>query len=225
MELYIMKFSERTLTVLKSFAAINKSIVIKPGKTLRTITPEKTLIAIANLEDEFPSEAIIYDVSRFLSILSLYTDPDVEFHEKHFIISEGKRKTNYVYADISMVHAAPEKQISIPTEDVKVNVEWSDLQSVMKASGVLQFEEIAFVGEDGKCFLRAVDNKNPSSDTFGVEIGETSDTFTIIIKTDNLKLLPQDYEVTLCAKGISLFKGNDVSYFVGVDTKSTYVKG
>jgi len=220
-----MKFSDRTLTVLKSFATINKSIVMKPGKTLRTITPEKTLIAIANLEDEFPSEAIVYDLSRFLSILSLYQDPDVEFHDKYFTISEGKRKTKYVYADISMVISAPEKEIAIPSEDVKVNVEWNDLQSVLKAAGVLQFGEVAFIGEDGKCFLRAIDSKNPSSDTFGVEIGETNDRFTIIIKTDNLKVLPQDYEVTLCAKGISHFKGSDVSYFVGIDTKSTYTKG
>lgn len=220
-----MKFTDRTLTILKSFATINKSIVMKPGKALRTITPEKTLIAIANLEDEFPNEAVIYDLSRFLSILSLYNDPDVEFHDKYFTIAEGKRKTKYVYADISMVISAPEKDINIPSEDVKVSVEWSDLQSVLKAAGVLQFSEIAFIGEDGKCFLRAIDSKNPSSDTFGVEIGETNDTFTIIIKTDNLKLLPQDYDVTLCAKGISHFKGNDVSYYVGIDSKSTYVKG
>lgn len=220
-----MQFSERTLTILKSFAAINKSIVMKPGNTLRTITPEKTLIAIANLEDEFPSEAIIYDLSRFLSMLTLYTNPDVEFHDKYFTISEGKRKTKYVYADISMVHAAPERDIQIPSDDVVVDVNWSDLQSVVKAAGVLQFEEVAFVGEDGKCYLRAVDSKNPTADTFGIEIGETNDTFTIIIKTDNLKLLPQDYKVTLCAKGISKFEGEDVSYFVGIDSKSTYTKG
>lgn len=220
-----MKFSDRTLTILKSFATINKSIVMKPGKTLRTITPEKTLIAIANLEDEFPSEAIVYDLSRFLSILSLYQDPDVEFHDKYFTISEGKRKTKYVYADASMVIAAPEKEIAIPSEDVKVNVEWEDLQSVLKAAGVLKFGEIAFVGEDGKCFLRAINSKKTSADTFGVEIGETNDTFTIIVKTENLKVLPQNYEVTLCAKGISHFKGADISYYVGIDTKSTYTKG
>jgi len=220
-----MKFSDRTLTILKSFATINKSIVLKPGKVLRTITPEKNFIAIANIEDQFPTTAVIYDLSRFLSMLSLYQDPDVEFLENHFIISEGKLKMKYVYADISMVHAAPEKEIAIPSSDVSVSVKWSDLQSVIKAAGVLQFSEIAFVGEDGKCFLRAIDSNNKSSDAFGVEIGTTNDTFTLILKTDNFKLLPQDYEVTLCAKGISLFKGTDVSYYVGVDSKSTYKKG
>lgn len=220
-----MKFSERTLTILKSFATINKSIIMKPGKVLKTVTPEKTLIAIANIEDEIPSEAVIYDLSRFLSIVSLHQDPDVQFNDKFFTISEGsKKKTKYVYADQSMVISPPERELQIPSEDVKVNVEWSDMQSVLKAAGVLQFEEIAFVGEDGKCFLRAVDSKNPTADTFGVEIGTTADKFTIIIKTDNLKLLPQDYEVTLCAKGISYFKGSDVSYYVGIDSKSKYEK-
>jgi hypothetical protein len=221
-----MKFSDRTLTILKSFSTINKSIVMRPGNILRTVTPEKTLIAIAKLEDEIPSQAIIYDLSRFLTILSLHENPELEFHDKYFVISDdSKKKTKYVYADESMVIAPPDKQLKIPSEDVDVNVSWSDLQSVLKAAAALQFDQIAFVGEEGKCYLRTVDTKNSSSDTFGVEIGETADEFTIIIKTENLRLLPQDYRVVLCAKGISLFEGVDVSYYVGVDTKSTYRKG
>lgn len=220
-----MKFSERTLTILKSFAGINKSIQMKEGTVLKTITPEKTLIAIANIPDEIPSEACIYDMSRFLSILSLYDDPDVEFHDKYFIISEGRRRTKYVYADISMIHTPPEKEITIPSEDVVVDVKWDDLQSVLKAAGVLQFSEVAFVGESGKCYLKAIDSSTENADDFDVEIGDTDDTFKIIIKTDNLKLLPQDYRVTLCSKGISEFRGKDVTYFVAIDSKSTYNKG
>jgi hypothetical protein len=220
-----MKFSERTLTILKSFSQINKSILMRQGNVLKTITPEKTLIANATIPDTIPSDACIYDMSRFLSILSLYEDPDVEFHDKYFIISEGKRRTKYVYADISMIHTPPEKDITIPSEDVVLNVSWDDISSVLKAAGVLQFTEVAFVGVDGKCFLKAIDSANPGADDFGVEIGETADTFNIVIKTDNLKLLPQDYRVTLCSKGISEFKGADVTYFVAIDSKSTYNKG
>ena len=110
-----MKFSSETLTVLKSFTSINKSILMKPGNVLKTITPEKTLIAIAEVPDEIPSEACVYDLSRFLSILSLYNDPDVEFGDKYFTISEGKRRTKYVYADVSMIHTPPEKDINIPS--------------------------------------------------------------------------------------------------------------
>ena len=220
-----MKFSNETLSVLKSFTAINKSILMKPGNVLKTITPEKTLIAIAEIPDEIPSEACVYDLSRFLSILSLYNDPDVEFGDKYFIISEGKRRTKYVYADVSMIHTPPEKDINIPSEDVVVNVTESDLSSVLKAAGVLQFTEIAFVGESGKCYLKAIDSANDNADDFGVEIGDTDDEFKVIIKTDNLKLMPMDYEVTICSKGISEFKGDNVTYFVAIDSKSTYNKG
>ena len=220
-----MKFSNETLSVLKSFTAINKSILMKPGNVLKTITPEKTLIAIAEIPDEIPSEACVYDLSRFLSILSLYKDPDVEFGDKYFIISEGKRRTKYVYADISMIHTPPEKDINIPSEDVVVDVTENDLSSVLKAAGVLQFTEIAFVGESGKCYLKAIDSANDNADDFGVEIGETDDEFKVIIKTDNLKLMPMDYKVTICSKGISEFKGDNVTYFVAIDSKSTYNKG
>jgi hypothetical protein len=220
-----MKFSERTLTILKSFASINKSILMKEGNVLKTVTPEKTLIAIAEIPDQIPSQACIYDLSRFLSILSLYKDADVEFHDKYFMIKDGKQRTKYVYADISMIHAAPEKEIKIPSADVVVNVSWNDLQSVIKAAGVLQFTEVAFVGEAGKIYIKAINNAQENSDDYGVEIGETADEFKIVIKTDNLKLLPQDYQVTLCAKGISEFKGAEATYFVAIDTKSTYKKG
>ena len=64
-----MKFSENTLTILKSFSTINKSILLKPGNTLKTITPEKTLVAKATISESLPSEACVYDLSRFLSIL------------------------------------------------------------------------------------------------------------------------------------------------------------
>ena len=220
-----MKFSERTIAILKSFANINKSIMMKEGKVIKTITPEKTLIAVANIDDELPGNACVYDLSRFLSILSLYNEPDVEFNDKYFIISEGKRRTKYVYADVSMIHTPPEKDIKIPSADVVVDVKWDDLQSVLKAAGVLQFSEVAFIGKDGTCYLKAIDSANEGADDYGVEIGETEDDFKIIIKTDNLKLLPQDYRVTLCSKGISEFKGENVTYYVAIDSKSTYKKG
>jgi len=220
-----MQFSEQTLTVLKSFSTINKSILMKPGNMLKTITPEKTLVAQAAIPDQIPNGACIYDLSRFLSILTLHNNPDVEFHDKYFMISEGKRRTKYAYADVSMIHTPPEKEISIPAADVVVDVTWEDLQSVLKAAGVLQFTEVAFVGQEGKVYLKAIDSNSPNADNYGVEIGETTDEFNIIIKTDNLKLLPQNYQVTLCAKGISEFKGESATYFVAIDTKSTYQKG
>lgn len=221
-----MQLSENTITILKNFSTINPSFVFKPGSVLKTVSPQTTIVAVANIEDEIPSDACVYDASKFLSILSLYENPEIEFKERNFLISEGKRKTKYVYADPSMVIAPPEKDIKLPSEDVHVSVKWEDINSVIKASGVLQLPEIAFVGSGGVCYLKAVDSANPEADTFGIDLGETEDEFSLILKTQNLKLLPMDYDVCLSSKGISRFTGSGVTYFIAVDAKnSVYKKG
>lgn len=220
-----MKFSDRTLTILKNFATINPSLVFKPGYVLRTVSPQKTVMANAIIEDEIPANACVYDMSRFLSTCSLFNSPDIRFDQKRFVISEGKTETKYVYADKSMVISAQDNDPVLPSKDVEVTVAWNDIQSVLKASGVLKLPEIAFVGENGYCYLRAIDSSNPSADTYGVELGETNDTFQLIIKTENLKLLPFEYKVTLCSKGISKFESDVVYYFIAIESKSTYKKG
>lgn len=220
-----MKFSERTINILKNFATINQSVVLKPGKQLRTISPQKTIMAVANIDDEIPAEACIYDMSRFLSTYALFGEPDIQIASNHFVISQGKKSNKYYFADKSMVITPPEKEISIPSNDVEVNVEWADLQSVIKASGVLQLPEIAFDGDGETCSLTAIDSNNTTADKFGIELGATSDKFRLIIKTENLKLLPQNYKVTLSSKGISKFEGSDVTYFVAIESKSFYNKG
>lgn len=219
-----MQISDNTLTILRNFSTINPSVVFKPGHVIRTISPQKTVMAMATISDEIPSDACVYDTSKFLSLLGLYENPDVKFNEKDFLISEGKRKTRYVFADPSMVISPPEKEIKIPSEDVKVSLKWDDIQSVIKASGVLQLPEIAFIGDAGTCYLRAINSADKGSDSFGIELGETEDTFQLIIKTENLKLLPMDYDVTISSKGISCFAGKDIKYFIAIESKSTYTK-
>ena len=50
-----MKLSENTLAILKNFATINSGVVLNPGKTQKTISPAKSILVEATLEDELPS--------------------------------------------------------------------------------------------------------------------------------------------------------------------------
>ena len=61
-----MKLSDSTLTVLKNFAGINNSILVKEGKKLRTISVAKNILAEANITEEFPRDVAIYDLNQFL---------------------------------------------------------------------------------------------------------------------------------------------------------------
>jgi hypothetical protein len=220
-----MKLSQETITILKNFSAINQSIIFKPGNVLKTISPQKTVMASATVPDEFPREAGIYNLSRFLSTLSMYSEADLTFEDTRVVFRQGRSSTHVTYTDSSMIIAPPAKQIELPRVDVSVQVSAEHIQSVLKATGVLGLPEVAFVGADGICYLKAIDSANPNSDSHSIEVGETNDTFSLIIKTDNLQILPGDYKVDLSSKGISKFTGKQATYFVAIESKSNYKKG
>ena len=217
-----MQLSDYTMDVLKNFSSINPSIVIKPGTTLRTISPQKTIMAIASSSDNFASEAGIYDLSRFLATVSLFDTPELNFTDKSIRVMENKRKVDYTLADVSMIIQPPEKEITMPPCEVNVKITWSDLQSVLKAAAVLGLPEIAFSGIDGEIVLEAVNSKNPTTDRYGVTVGSTSDTFNMYMKVENLKLMPKDYMVNLSSKGLSSFTSEDVKYFIAIESNSKF---
>jgi hypothetical protein len=220
-----MKLSNETISVLKNFSIINQSIIFQPGNVIKTISPQKTVMASATVPDEFPVQAGIYDLRQFLATLSMYSEPDLEFGPKSATFSQGNASTGITYSDASMIIAPPDKEIKLPGVDVAVTVSADDMASVLKASGVLGLPEIAFVGENGICYLKAVDSSNPSANSHKIEVGKTEDTFTLIIKTENLNIISGDYEVELSSKGISKFVGTQATYFIAIESKSTYTKG
>ena len=80
-----MKLSDKNLTILKNFAGINNSILVKQGTSLRTISVAKNILAEAEIGEEFPREFGIYDLNQFLNGLGLHQDPDLDFKEEQYI--------------------------------------------------------------------------------------------------------------------------------------------
>ena len=58
-----MKLSDQTLNILKNFAGINNSILVKQGKQLRTMSVAKNILGEAQIEEEFPRDIAIYDLN------------------------------------------------------------------------------------------------------------------------------------------------------------------
>lgn len=221
-----MKLSNELITILQNFSTINQSILFKEGNVIRTMSPQKTIMASATVPDDFPRLVGIYNLPRFLSVYGLYENPSIEFGANSLSIVEGNRRAKYVYADPSMIISPPEKEINLPSADVSVTLTATDLAAIKKAASVFQLPEIAFIGEDGICYIRAIDSANPAADSYSIELGTTDDTFTLIIKTEHLVLLPADYKVELAAAGISKFESDKVTYFIAIESKSsTYKKG
>ena len=167
-----MKLSEKTLTVLKNFAGINNSILVKEGNSLRTISVAKNILAEAAIEEDFPRQFGVYDLNQFLNGLSLHQDPDLDFAEESYLnIREGKRRVKYFYADPQVIISPPDKQITLPTEDVHFQLESTSLDKLLKAAAVYQLPDLSAVGGDGVVKLVVRDKKNDTSNEYSIVVG------------------------------------------------------
>ena len=217
-----MKIDVNTVNVLKNFAKINPSIVVQEGNVLKTISPTKTIMAKAEVNTDFPKRFAIYNLDQFIALYSTFTDPALQFNDKSLTLVEENRSSHFVYADESTVTKAPDKEINLPSIDVTFKMTDKDLRDVEKAAGILGLPELAVIGDGTTVSLVATDSKNPSSNDYSVKIGETDKVFKAIFKVENIKIIPGDYEVSISSKGISLFVGNDVQYFIAVESNSTF---
>lgn len=216
-----MKIDVNTVNVLKNFSKINSSIIVQEGNVLKTISPNKTIMAKATVPTEFTKRFAVYDLNSFLSGLSLYNDPEIEVDEKFIYFRDAKEEGKYKLSDESTIIKAPEKEINLPSVDVSFTLKNEDLTKVEKAAGVYGLPEIVVAGDGSKVYLKAADSKNPGSE-YSIPIGETTKSFNAVFKFENIKILPGDYEVTISSKGISKFIGNDAEYFIAVEQHSTF---
>ena len=220
-----MKLSEKTLTVLKNFAGINNSILVKQGTQLRTISVAKNILAEANIEEEFPRQFGVYDLNQFLNGLSLHQDPDLDFTEESYLnIREGKRRVKYFFADPQVIISPPDKKITLPSEDVHFQLESSALDKLLKAAAVYQLPDLCVVGEAGAVRLVVRDKKNDTSNSYSVAVGETDKEFTFNFKVENIKIIPGSYDVVVSSKLLSRFVNTqfNLTYYIALEPDSTF---
>ena len=217
-----MKLSAKTIQILKNFSSINPSIMFNTGNVLSTISPIKTVMARAQIDETIEKDFGIFDLNRFLGVLSLFDDPELLLCDNYVKVTDGRMSVNFIYADPITMILPPNKDIKVGESYVEFNLTADNLQNLMRASSVLQLPEIALVGEDGRLLLRAMDSKNSSNNTFELEVKETSKTFKIIFSCNNLKMMSKSYDVFV-AKGIGHFVSDDgVQYWITTESTSTY---
>ena len=220
-----MKLSDSTLTVLKNFAGINNSILVKEGSQLRTISVAKNILAEAEIPEDFPRDVAIYDLNQFLNGLSLHQDPNLDFTEdSHITIKEGKRRVKYFYADPQVIIAPPDKEINLPTQEVCFQLESTSLEKLVKAAAVYQLPDLSVIGKNGDIHMVVRDKKNDTSNEYAVYVGETDQTFEFNFKVENIKIIPGAYDVIISSKLLSEFtnKQYNLKYFIALEPDSTF---
>jgi hypothetical protein len=220
-----MKLSDNTLIILKNFAGINNSILVKQGNKLRTISVAKNILAEADITEEFPRDFAIYDLNQFLNGLSLHNDPDLDFKEDSYLsIKEGKRRVKYFFADPNVIISPPDKDIQLPSQDVCFQLDSTSLEKLVKAAAVYQLPDLSAIGEAGVVKLVVRDKKNDTSNEYAIVVGETDQEFTFNFKVENIKIIPGAYDVVVSSKLLSQFTNAkyNLTYYIALEPDSTF---
>ena len=223
-----MELSDRTLSVLKNFANINSNIVFREGQELKTISVAKNILAKASLTETIPREFGIYDLNEFLNVLSLADNPNLTFDKNHMVVSDqtGLRGLNYFYSDVDML-STPSKDVVMPEAEVTFTLDTDTLNRLKRAASALGHDEISITPDGNSIRLTVVDKDDATSNSFFSNVeGEFQSgvDFNFILNVNNLKVISEDYKVSISSKLISNFKSlqSPIEYFIALEKSSTY---
>jgi len=220
-----MKLSNETLTILKNFSSINSGIVFRKGKHLKTVSQTKTILAEATLTEEMPQDFCIYDLNNFMLSLNNFENPTLIFNDVQVKIVSGKKSTNYRLTDKTMIVAPPDKHLTLPSNDVEFKFSEDNLNWILKSASLSSSTHISVESNPGEVLKIITFNAdNDAATTNELELEEMSDKkFKMVFKTDDLKLIPGEYEVKISKKGISQFKNTkiDLQYWIAIEAKES----
>ena len=224
-----MKLSADTLSILKNFASINTGLVFRKGTTIKTISSNKNILAEATISEDMPNDFGIYDLNKFLTVLSLHREePELDITEKTAVISGlgGRSKIDYRFCDPSMINS-PSKPVKMPESEISFDLTETDLEWVLRTAAVLGSPNVAVISDGSSVDLLTYDASNDSESTNTIKVGEgNGNKYKMIFKTEALKMIPGSYSVEISSSGVSHFKHRTkpVQYWIATEAGSTFTK-
>lgn len=216
--------SNDTLAILKNFSQINPSIVVKKGNVLKTISSAENIVSICTIEEEFPQDFSIYELTQFIAGLTLFNNPVLIFDNSDYLtIKDGSssRRVKYYFSDPSItLKSAPDKGVKFPGANISFTITHENITSLLKANSVYNLPDLTFDSKDGEITLSVGDRENDTSNTYEqVVTGETTGDYKLNMKIENLRLLPGDYEVRVSELLISEWKHTklDLVYYIAME--------
>ena len=223
-----MKLSNETREILKNYANINSNLLVNTGNKIATMSSMKNIVSIAELPDTFETEFAIYDLNEWLSAMSLFNDPELDFGENSVRMWEGNQSLKYFYSDPTVV-TTPKSDITFPTSDATFTLTKDTFNKVLKAASVLNAPDMVLERsmdlEHAPSSITVKDKKNDTANNYSLDVDTNGDgEFNFFFKVENMKLLDGTYDVEISAKNISHYKNknSDIEYWIALEPESTY---
>jgi hypothetical protein len=222
------KLSKETLAVLKNFSSLNCNILVEEGNVIQTITPTKNVMARAVIKEEFSTKFGIWDLSKFLSVVSIFENPEFTFEDKYVVIGDGKKSSvKYFYCEPSLL-TVPTKNVKMPDTALSIDMTHVMINELTKAASVLQVQDLRICPSDDSTEILGIvhDVNDPTSNHYSICLGEnTVDASSQFdFKINLLRLLPGNYKADFTETVISKFTHNDfdLTYWIALETSSKF---
>ena len=220
-----IKLSKETIEILKNFASINSNILVNPGQVLTTVSPVKNVLAEAKVQEDFPMQFGLWDLNKFLGVVSLFADPEFVFEEKYVTVHNKNSSVKFFYSEPKLL-TTPTKKIMMPNVVINFDLQQKDFSELMKAASILQLSDICVRSNEENIEMVVMDKKDTTSNSYSIVVGKNigNAQFKMFMKAENLKMLPGDYEVGISQKVVSRFvsKNRYLTYWIALETESTY---
>lgn len=191
-----MKFCNETLSLLKNFASINTNIIFKQGDGVSTISNAKNVFAKATIKETIPNEFAIYDLNSMLAMLTIVDGQEIEFGDKCLTVTSPAGKFEYYYSNPEIVTGAPDSEIEhVVTYKFKMTAE--DIQMILKAAAITGAPTVSVTNKNQVVTLSVSDRKNDTASNFRKSLGTSFDNFDVFVAVENLKVIPDAYEVSV----------------------------
>lgn len=196
-----MKLTKETIATLTKHNKINQSIKIVPN-TKQLKSKNKTIMAYSTIDQEFPEMLGIYDLQEFISVVSLFEEPELDMSNPEYVIVKSNgQKLRYMNSPENLLgDSYIEKDLKLENETLSVNVTKEQISQVMKAANVMKMEYIGFTSKDGEIVFRAfqkTQGDGKESNEYAISLGETDQEFDLYYKTESLiNILDSDCEIT-----------------------------
>lgn len=222
-----IKLSKETMDILKNYSSINSNIFINSGNRISTISPIKNILSEVEVSETFDVGFGIWDLPKFLGTISIFNDPELEFHEKYVLILNGNSTIKYYYSDPKLL-TVPTKKINMPKIDLSFSITETQIQQLKKAASILGVSDLTIENnEEDELIIKVHDKKDKGSNSYIMNLQTNQEfvgNFSLNFMIENLKLIPDDYDVDISSNIVSRFTSTNrnLTYWIALEMDSTY---
>ena len=204
-----IKLSKETMDILKNYSSINSNIFINSGNTISTISPIKNILSEVEVSETFDVGFGIWDLPKFLGTISIFNDPELEFHDKYVLISNGNSTIKYYYSDPKLL-TVPTKKINMPKIDLSFSITETQIHQLKKAASILGVSDLTIENnEEDELIIKVHDKKDKGSNSYIMNLQTNQEfvgNFSLNFMIENLKLIPDNYDVDISSNIVSRFR-------------------